>query len=311
MFEIFEVDLAAKEDVEPLGKKPKFWFRREDGKWLFKSARENTGEHWAEKLAAEIARLIELPAARVSLANCSDLSETGYRSAGVIVKSFVDESLGEELVHGNEALSAINQGYDKSKKYRQNEHTVDQILAALYFLPSAPDALAKDWVDEVTTFIGYLLLDALITNVDRHHENWGILIRQISGTDSLARRLAPTYDHASSLGREHRDFGARGKRAILDRKGIPDYIERASGAVYWESEQVKGPSPIGLLRSISQYEHLRPNLVKWRSLISDLNSVQFEELLHQVPDETMSKTSKEFALAMLQYSLTEVKKCLE
>ena len=54
----------------------------------------------------------------------------------------------------------------------------------------------------------YLLLDAVIGNVDRHHENWGILGKDVDG--SVKGRLAPTFDHASSLGRELLDTG-RGK----------------------------------------------------------------------------------------------------
>ena len=43
-------------------------------------------------------------------------------------------------------------------------------------------------------FAGYLMLDALIGNTDRHHENWAII--------QAGRQycLAPTFDHASCLG---------------------------------------------------------------------------------------------------------------
>jgi len=57
--------------TEQLGSKPKFWFRykgRPTEDWLFKYAREGTGEHWAEKVAAEVATLLGLPAAHIELA---------------------------------------------------------------------------------------------------------------------------------------------------------------------------------------------------------------------------------------------------
>lgn len=47
---------------------------------------------------------------------------------------------------------------------------------------------------------GYVTLDALILNTDRHHENWA-LIRARSSDGRLIHRVAPTFDHASSLGR--------------------------------------------------------------------------------------------------------------
>lgn len=57
------------EREEQLGSKRKFWFRHTDGqRWLFKYARPRTGEHWAEKVAADVAEALQLPHARVELA---------------------------------------------------------------------------------------------------------------------------------------------------------------------------------------------------------------------------------------------------
>jgi hypothetical protein len=51
----------------------------------------------------------------------------------------------------------------------------------------------------------YFVLDALICNTDRHHENWGFLmtyqpVDSENVNDQL--KMAPSFDHASSLGRE-------------------------------------------------------------------------------------------------------------
>jgi hypothetical protein len=51
-----------------MGTKPKFWFRCDRQRWLFKEPRGSTGEHWAEKGAAEIGHLLGIPCARVELA---------------------------------------------------------------------------------------------------------------------------------------------------------------------------------------------------------------------------------------------------
>lgn len=55
------------EPEEEMGSKRKFWYRREpDGvECLFKFPRPNTGEHWAEKIAAEVANLLGIPQARI------------------------------------------------------------------------------------------------------------------------------------------------------------------------------------------------------------------------------------------------------
>ena len=44
-----------------MGSKPKVWFQLNGENWLFKEAREATGEDWAEKVVAEVAREIAIP----------------------------------------------------------------------------------------------------------------------------------------------------------------------------------------------------------------------------------------------------------
>lgn len=83
------------EDAEQMGTKPKFWFRRGQERWLFKEPRDNTGEHWAEKVAAEIGHRLGVPCARVKLAEFQ-----GKRGSASL--SFADRSEGKFLIHGNE-----------------------------------------------------------------------------------------------------------------------------------------------------------------------------------------------------------------
>jgi hypothetical protein len=57
MFDVVAIADDVQDDLEPLGTKPKFWFRTEAGDGcLFKEARPDTGEDWAEKIACELAR---------------------------------------------------------------------------------------------------------------------------------------------------------------------------------------------------------------------------------------------------------------
>ena len=53
-------------------------------------------------------------------------------------------------------------------------------------------------------FCGYIVFDVLISNTDRHHQNWGVLAKREEGS-APTLTLAPTYDHGSSLGRELQD----------------------------------------------------------------------------------------------------------
>ena len=103
--------------MEALGSKPKFWYRPDgtDVDWLFKYARENTGEHWSEKIAAEVAGLMGITHAEVELARFQE-------SKGIVAKSFT--SPGSELVHGNQILSEVVSDYDVSVTVRYSKHTL-------------------------------------------------------------------------------------------------------------------------------------------------------------------------------------------
>lgn len=132
---------------------------------LFKQARQNTGEDWSEKLAAEFAVALGLPAARVELAvHCS--------RRGITSPSFVPK--GGQLSYGNELLGELDPGYP-SGGHDVSAHTVDRVLQALD-----------------------------LGNTDRHHENWGVI-------QQTERELAPTFDHATSLGRERRVEDVEGR----------------------------------------------------------------------------------------------------
>jgi hypothetical protein len=82
VYSVMRLKADSPELVEQLGSKPKFWFRVEGDAqpWLFKYTRENTGEAWSEKIAAEIADLIRVPHGRVELAAFVDRRGCAGRS---------------------------------------------------------------------------------------------------------------------------------------------------------------------------------------------------------------------------------------
>ena len=43
-YQVVNIPPDAREDTEQLGSKPKFWVLLQDDRWLFKEARQNTGE---------------------------------------------------------------------------------------------------------------------------------------------------------------------------------------------------------------------------------------------------------------------------
>ncbi len=274
-----------------MGSKPKFWCQPDDekGLWLFKFPQPGSGQHWAEKIAAEVAACLGVAHAIVELADC------GGR-LGSVSKSFTEGKY--QLHHGNEIL-ALTMAYDRNKQFGQSDHTLDNVFRALkmaFVEPAAAERAKRE-------FAAYVVLDAVIGNTDRHHENWGLLVET---TEKGPRGfLSPTFDHASSLGRELRDE----KRAVRLRDNtVGSYSEKGRGALFWESVGRYGPSPLKLVRRASEeYPDLfRPPLVKVRDRRNSL-----ARFVRQVPDDWMSRTAKDFAMALMDYNATQLEQCLK
>ena len=187
--------------VEPMGSKPdKLWLRdpdsHDDGpvSWLFKPRgiqREEDrqfprGEDWAEKIVAALAVELAIPAAGVELAHRDD-------QLGIISRNVVE---GRALVLGNEVLAGADPDYDPDRQRAVPGYAVEAVVAALEAL-GATAPITSPGIDAASIFAGYLVLDALVANMDRHHENWGVLIDQWGIAPPV---LSPTFDHASSLG---------------------------------------------------------------------------------------------------------------
>ncbi|GAB4292973.1 MAG: hypothetical protein Fur0025_29050 [Oscillatoriaceae cyanobacterium] len=221
-FPIIQVPPDACLANEDLGTKPKFWFEhREFGRCLYKQARANTGEDWAEKIASEFCQLLGLPHATVELA-------TWKTSLGTVSPSFMPKN--GQIIHGNEILFKNDGKYPRSRQYAVSEHTLDAVLIAI---SDEAVKLPLNWTPPpgiqtaADTFIGYLMLDAWIGNTDRHHENWGFI--EISEAGLLTVHLAPTYDHASSMGRELQDSQ---RQNIVSSKSVNQYVAKCRSALY-------------------------------------------------------------------------------
>ena len=283
-YPVIEVSSEWALDDEDMGTKRKFWYERgsPDAKWLFKFPRPETGEHWAEKIAAEIASLLGIPHAPVELATCE-----GRR--GSICESFVRNE--QVLNHGNELLPDVVSNYDPERTFHQSCHTLENIWAVMdYVFANTEDARqARVRIAE------YLVLDALIGNTDRHHENWGILAESLD--DQRHRAVAPSFDHASSLGRELQDTH---RERLLAGNRVGNYVERGRGAIFRSADDRHGPSPLQLVRyGFGSYRAaFLPALRKIESL--DRNAVR--EAVQRVPCEWMSYSERRFTIEMMTYS---------
>ncbi len=283
------------EDVsisEEMGSKEKFWYddSEESGdsqnRWLFKHPRPCTGEHWAEKVAEQVCFLLGIEHAKVELAK--------YRKfRGTVTENFAKEWT---LIHGNELLLYTVTDYDPNLTYNQSSHTLVNILKALktvFDLYESPN----EFENARRRIAEYFTLDALISNTDRHHENWGVLFRREN--DLVRCRLAPTFDHASSLGRELLDSK---RKLILESNNVEKYANssKVRGGVYWSDNDASGPSPFDLVqRASSKF----PNIfVPALNNLKRINSLQIQSVVDQVPKDWMTKFEREFAVKLMIYN---------
>ena len=286
----------ASEELENVGSKEKFWYTREDRRrWLFKTNRPNTGEDWAEKVAAELCALLGLPHATYELAEWNN-------KRGVI--SLRMGWWGERLVLGNELLAGHVLGYTRlqdERFYRNPQYTLDLTLKTLsdpeigilvdpaWTLPAGVQTASE-------AFLGFLLLDAWIGNTDRHDKNWGVLERP---TDQGWRRyLAPTFDHASSLGRELLETERNDRLTTRDQnRTVEAYLRRARSGFFHREGDRRTMHPVDAFRLAAEAQ---PEAAQaWLDKLADVREDDVQALFARIPASRISPVGTEFALNVL------------
>ncbi len=190
---------------EPGGRdKNKRWIAEDadadrDQHWLWKY-RQTTGDgseaaltDCAEVFTSRLAAAIDLPAAECRFAILD--GELGLISRNVTPYGFNLNTGTTYLpeVEGYQRRSSAGSDADGGRMRLDEGYTLDSMEQVLEHV-AAPPGISD--LSGFAVFAGYLVLDALVGNGDRHPGNWAILERQRDG----ARLLAPTYDHGSALG---------------------------------------------------------------------------------------------------------------
>jgi len=287
LFPIIHVD-APEDSTEPSGSRPKFWFVDQNSvRYLFTYSRPGTGEHWSEKIACELCRLLDLPHAEYDLAI--------YKGAkGIVSKSFVPED--GRLVHGNELLPKVIRDYDQKQIFRQRQYTLRAVIAILSSMQIKPPLgwpKREVLVSAMDIFVGYLMLDCWIANQDRHHENWGLVLNKEG-----IYHLAPTYDHASSLGRNETDQARQDRLTTRDsRRSIETYVAKARTAFYETPVSERTLFTIDAFQMAAKKHPAAKEF--WLKQLSGISSDLIERLFEKVPNTEISETGSLFARKML------------
>jgi predicted DNA-binding protein YlxM (UPF0122 family) len=143
---------------------------------LFKFTKsEYTTEHLSEKIASEIAQLINIECMKVDL---------GIYDSRVGSLSYKINREDENLIEGIQLINKYYPNYDEQALYDKEK---DEYYSLEMILTSLQDYnFQKD-------FLKIPIFDFLIGNTDRHHSNWAILQK------GKKYKLSPLYDNGSSL----------------------------------------------------------------------------------------------------------------
>lgn len=289
--QIHQIDASLSEDLEQLGTKPKFWFTFGGRRTLFKADNRETGEDWAEVIAAGICELLGLPHVPYELAH-----DTRNNLPGVICTNIATKP--RALVLGNQLMVEVDPEYpaEEEKKYGVHQHTVSAVAKVLETLdpPPADEYWRPIGVcnSAVDVFVGYVLLDTLIANQDRHHQNWGAI------RDGKRSWLAPTFDHGAGLARNEPDLKRRRRLDAGDRQRQLDaFANRAKSGFYGEISDSRTLRSHDCFAKWREIDEAAGDF--WLDCLSRVQTQQFAELIEQVPEARMTPSAKEFTLELL------------
>jgi hypothetical protein len=274
-------------EVEKKGQDERRWVRdpATDHAWLFKpvvitNTGHRQGEDWAEALASCVGQLLEVPCAEIRLA-------TANGTEGCLSKDLKPRA-GWQIQPGSVLLTDVEPAYQSRAKGRPGhsleniQHVLSPIAAPLGF--SLGDYSAFD------VFVGYLVLDAVIANRDRHDDNWSVLRPPDHGPD----RLCGAYDNAGALGFNLTDA----YRAQLISSGhLSNWVRNGTAHRFEHPPSGKPPTLVAFARQALTM--VASNVAShWLEVVAQLDVDEVER--HARLSPVMSEVTATFAISVLR-----------
>ena len=217
---------------------------------------------------------------------------------GVVSETFLSRR--SWFAPGNTLLAKVVDGYDGAKRFKQRAYRLSTVLALIQVIPRLQVPLGTGTSLSTYTpgdiFTGYLILDALIGNTDRHHENWGVVVDQ-SGSD-VSFALAPTFDHASSLGRNESSESRRRRLTTRDdRDTVEAYASRARTAFFGGSGDNRTLTQRSTIEALSFINSAAVKM--WDAKVQNMSSTFFRRVFEQIGPAWITEDAIEFGMRML------------
>jgi hypothetical protein len=294
-YRIYRLDLNQRipNKRSPDGVLRKDWYSHSElGECLLKEARSpewdiadnrNTRTDWTEKVVYEIAKLINVPTARCELA-VGYFDDSSELTEGIVSINCIP-TINTGVLTGENILIKNISGY---KSNDISQYTVENILYALELSEVNPPSNWENPITEIDSgaklFIGYLMIDALTINRDRHYHNWGVMSvgNQIE--------LIPSFDHGLSLG------GTDKINLSVER-----YASRYKSPFQGNNQQLSTFSVFD--RAAKLYPDAA---IIWLEQLSIVTSAQINEIFDRIPEERITPAAARFAIDLLEFNRQEL-----
>ena len=292
-FEVYQVPAAElRRASESDGAVPKGWIEQSPlGRVLFKEAASKRSRivesrsDWTEKVASELNQLLILPTARYELA---DLVEKNGTKVPGSISTDLNQADDDRRIPLKELLEQSIPRYNQANDY-QVKNVVQSLLDGNVKLP--PDYEVPEGIEDgADMFVGILLLDAIVSNEDRHDHNIDI-VRQINGESYIS----PVFDNGSSLGSVETDN-------FRNQTSPKHYSDKYSVSFFdFQSSDITG------IEAFKQAAELRPLAAKvWLDRLASIKPEQIQSIFDSLPDDRITPAAKAFATELLDYNRTQL-----
>ena len=169
------------------------------------------------------------------------------------------------------------------------QYTIENVLKALDL---ADVKVPSNWQQPIPgidtgakLFVGYMMLDCLVNNSDRHDHNWEVMAvgEQIE--------LVSSFDHGLSLGSTDEDEDK-------PNLSLADYVDRYSQSCFQS-----GYSKLPTLNIFERAARLYPDAAKiWQERLSQITITQISDIFARIPENRITPVAAKFAIELLAYN---------
>ncbi|WP_375406761.1 HipA domain-containing protein [uncultured Amnibacterium sp.] len=273
------------------------------GEWIFKPVKIHDNEtrqggDWAERAAAAIAEIAEVPVAEVQLARRADVEGCISRQVRDVDRSFAS---GRVWMNADANIEYRVASSRRSRHKRATRgYTLRNIRRSLRDVGSPPGFDLTTGMPAWSVFAGYLLLDAIIANRDRHEENWGVLYSVVGPEQA---RLAPAFDQESSLGFQ---LTNKFRRKVMAREGgVKQFVMRGTASCLSVPTGRQSPTLVEAAMwaldriAASDRDH-------WLDRVDQLTPARVQDVFDRLP--SMSEDARRFAAAVVNANVGRIQR---